>query len=220
MYRKLLLSLVLISGMASAQDRVTIIGEISPAVKTEDAGRVLEGSTLEVARQIAPAGWSGFASKAVNTRNQSKARIEKGQKWTEALERWLEAEGLTARLDASRRVVMLDVDRHKTQGINVTAVLPPPPPVAVVTPEAATWEITASDGTISRALQRWAAEAKVQLIYEAPLDIAAVPTKYTGSYFESLERVLSDTVNGNYPLHGCQYDNTTRILHVSQACDR
>ena len=95
-----------------------------------------------------------------------------------------------------------------------------PAPVATVAPEASTWKITASDGTISRALLRWAREAQTQVTYEAPSDLAAVSVTYTGDFWAALESLLADTANGGYPLHGCQYNNVTRILHISQPCDR
>ncbi|EWS66701.1 Toxin co-regulated pilus biosynthesis protein Q [Hydrogenophaga sp. T4] len=82
------------------------------------------------------------------------------------------------------------------------------------------WELTQPDGTLSRGLMRWAREAKVQLVYEAPSDLAAVTVAYTGDFWTALEGVLADTANGSYPLHGCRYTNVVRILHTSQACDR
>lgn len=82
------------------------------------------------------------------------------------------------------------------------------------------WELTQADSTLSRGLMRWAREAKVQLIYEAPSDLPAVMVAYSGDFWTALESVLADTANGSYPLHGCQYINVVRILHTSQACDR
>lgn len=92
-----------------------------------------------------------------------------------------------------------------------------PAPVAL---PAKTWEISPADGTLSRALLRWATEANVNLVYEANADMPAVSVTYTGDFWSALGELLKDTSSGSYPLHGCQYTNTTRILHVTQACDR
>lgn len=83
-----------------------------------------------------------------------------------------------------------------------------------------TWAILPSDGSLSRALMRWSREARTQIAYEAPQDLAAVSVAYTGDFWAALESLLADTANGGYPLHGCQYNNITRILHISQPCDR
>lgn len=96
---------------------------------------------------------------------------------------------------------------------------------AIVTPAAAavpakTWEVTPTDGTLSRALLRWAAEANVNLVYEANADLPAVAVSYSGDFWSALGELLKDTASGSYPLHGCQYTNATRILHVTQTCDR
>ena len=95
--------------------------------------------------------------------------------------------------------------------------------VAALAAPAATpqiWAVQPSDGSLSRALMRWSREAKVQIAYEAPSDLAAVSVSYSGDFWTALEGVLADTANGGYPLHGCQYNNLTRILHISQPCDR
>lgn len=82
------------------------------------------------------------------------------------------------------------------------------------------WAIKPTDGSLSRALTRWAREANQQLVYEAAVDVVAIAVEYRGDYWQALDGVLADTANGSYPLHGCQFNNVTRILHISQACDR
>lgn len=82
------------------------------------------------------------------------------------------------------------------------------------------WSIQPADGSLSRALMRWAREAGVQIAYEAPSDLAAISVAYDGDFWTALNGLLADTANGSYPLHGCQFNNITRILHISQPCDR
>lgn len=219
MYRGLLLSFLFFVGAAQAQQRLQVIGDVSATTKPAESAMLVEGTLLEVARQISPKGWSGFASKSVNPSIKSSARIEKGQVWTDVLARWLEAEGLTARVDASRRLLLIDgpIQAASTTKEPVSNNLPASAPAS---PTLAMWEVKSSDGTLSRALLRWASQGNAQVLYEAPQDIAAVAVKYSGSFEQSLEALLKDTGNGSYPLHGCQYNNIIRILHISQQCDR
>lgn len=99
---------------------------------------------------------------------------------------------------------------------NQGATRPEPAPA----PALQTWAILPSDGTLSKALMRWSREARTQIAYEAPSDLSAISVSYTGDFWTALEGLLADTANGGYPLHGCQYNNITRILHISQPCDR
>jgi len=80
------------------------------------------------------------------------------------------------------------------------------------------WEVKASDGTLSRALTRWADEVNAQLVWEAPKDKPALRAVYQGSLDEALTAVMSDTQFSDYQLHACAFDNVIRILHVSQSC--
>ncbi len=76
----------------------------------------------------------------------------------------------------------------------------------------------ASDGTLSRALTRWADEVNVQLVWEAPKDKPALRASYQGSLDDALTEVMNDTQFSDYQLHACAFDNVIRILHVSQSC--
>lgn len=219
MYRGLLLSFLFFVGAVQAQQRLQVTGDVSATTKPAESAMLVEGTLLEVARQISPKGWTGFASKSVNPSIKSTARIEKGQVWTDVLARWLEAEGLTARVDASRRLLLIDGPIQSAAVAKERASIDLPASAPVATP-LAIWEVKSSDGTLSRALLRWATQADAQVMYEAPQDVAAIAVKYSGSFEQSLEALLKDTGNGSYPLHGCQYNNITRILHISQQCDR
>jgi hypothetical protein len=93
-------------------------------------------------------------------------------------------------------------------------------PAVKPTPVAARWELVQSDVTLSRGLLRWAREANVQISYDAPADLPAIGVAYEGDFWTALNALLVDSANGPYPLHGCQYNNVTRVLHISQPCDR
>jgi hypothetical protein len=82
------------------------------------------------------------------------------------------------------------------------------------------WEVQLSDGTLSRALTRWADLAGLQLVWDAPLDKPAMRAEYEGSFEEAVEKLMIDTKATAYELHACAYRNAIRILHVSQTCKR
>lgn len=98
------------------------------------------------------------------------------------------------------------------------AVAPVPP--SEVPAVGRVWEIRLSDGTLSKALLRWSRESGVPILYEAPTDLSAVAARYDGDIKTALDAVLTDTANGPYPLHGCDYDNAVRVLHYSKSCDQ
>lgn len=82
------------------------------------------------------------------------------------------------------------------------------------------WLIRNTDGTLSKALARWAASSTPPISWEAEKDFPATNATYHGTYFEVLEQVMRDTARSQYPLHACVYQNVIRILHTSQSCVR
>lgn len=98
---------------------------------------------------------------------------------------------------------------------------PPPAPAPVVAPPPAQeWKIEASDGFLSRALRRWARDAKFPILWQAPKDLPAVPAVYRGDFLTALKRLMEDSTRSDYPLHACAYENVVRVLHDSQSCTR
>lgn len=87
-------------------------------------------------------------------------------------------------------------------------------------PDPQRWEIQIADGTLSRALTRWADVAGLQLVWDAPLDKPAMRAVYEGSFETAIEKLMIDTKATGYELHACAYLNAIRILHVSQTCKR
>ncbi|ALT76539.1 TcpQ domain-containing protein [Paucibacter sp. KCTC 42545] len=82
------------------------------------------------------------------------------------------------------------------------------------------WEIDAADGTLSRALKRWAERADIPLVWDAPKDKAALRAAYVGTFDEAITQVMVDTRFSEYRLHACAFDNVIRIIHESQSCKR
>lgn len=91
---------------------------------------------------------------------------------------------------------------------------------AGVQAQKAEWRIELNDGSLSRALRRWAREARYPILWEAPKDLPAVAATYRASYLDAIKQVMEDSQNSSYPLHACAYDNVVRVLHTSQACNR
>lgn len=102
--------------------------------------------------------------------------------------------------------------------------LPVAPPTRSAAPAAAPvqqeWRIELADASLSRALRRWARDARYPVMWEAPKDLPAVAASYRGDFLAALTRVMEDSQQSAYPLHACAYDNVVRVLHVSQACNR
>lgn len=94
----------------------------------------------------------------------------------------------------------------------------PPEPQPTQAPQR--WEVQIADGTLSRALTRWAEVAGLQLVWDAPLDKPAMRAVYEGSFETAVEKLMIDTRSTGYELHACAYLNAIRILHVSQTCKR
>lgn len=96
----------------------------------------------------------------------------------------------------------------------------PTPATPLVTPAPERWEVQIADGTLSRALTRWADVEGLQLVWDAPLDKPAMRASYEGSFETAVEKLMIDTKATGYELHACAYANAIRILHVSQICKR
>jgi len=105
-----------------------------------------------------------------------------------------------------------------------------PAPAPAVEPQAAPasapeaprerWTVEVTDGTLSRALKRWAGRAGVPVVWDAPRDKPAFKADYLGSFEEAITQVMVDTQQTDYKLHACGYDNLIRVLHESQSCKR
>ena len=90
---------------AVAQAHAQRIEHVGPVSGGEVAPTQVEmrADLLTSARMIFPPAWNGFAQKGLDTRRASAVRIQSGEPWLAALDRWLAQERLTARLDWNAR---------------------------------------------------------------------------------------------------------------------
>lgn len=81
------------------------------------------------------------------------------------------------------------------------------------------WAILAEDQTLSRALERWALQEGLELVWEAPKDLAVVRAMYLGPFEKVIREVMLDTRSDGYPLHACRSGGVLRVLQSSQPCN-
>jgi len=122
--------------------------------------------------------------------------------------------GTNARRETVRYLEQPWVLLKAMQHTSPAAADPPPAPA----PQR--WEVQIADGTLSRALTRWADVVGLQLVWDAPLDKPAMRAVYEGTFETAVEKLMIDTKATGYELHACAYLNAIRILHVSQTCKR
>lgn len=102
---------------------------------------------------------------------------------------------------------------------SIPTVAAPAAPQSAVAP-VQRWEVLTEDQKLSRTIARWARKEMLDTFYEAPKDLVAVKANYTGTFAEAVTQLMLDTPSSGYPLRACQYDNSIRILHLSQSCKR
>lgn len=223
MYRGLLLSFLLFAGAVQAQQRLQITGDVRHTTKPAESTMLVEGALLDVARQISPKGWTGFASKTVNPSRQSSVQIQKGQMWTDVLAQWLEAEGLTARVDATRRFVLLDAPAQDP----VTAAAPaggrPAVAETAAQPQGTRWEVRVEDVTLEATFKRWAKQANYQLLWDSEREVLLPGADvYVGSFEDAVDRALGSPAvrESDHPLHAVIYANNPPLMRVTRLGDK
>lgn len=103
MLKPLVGAAVLIFAVAQAHaQRIEHVGPISSG-ETVSSPVDMRADLLTSARMIFPSAWNGFAQKGLDTRRASAVRIQHGEPWLAALDRWLVQEQLTVRLDWNAR---------------------------------------------------------------------------------------------------------------------
>ena len=85
------------------------------------------------------------------------------------------------------------------------------------------FQVTASDGVLRHALERWASIEGVQLEWELDRDhVIAGDADFGASFAEALRRVLESTALSDVPLRACLHAqeprNLVRIVRLSAAC--
>lgn len=90
-----------------------------------------------------------------------------------------------------------------------------------VTNEKKVWSIKKSDGSIFKALDRWAKEVKWQLQWETDKKDFPVmfEAAYPGKFEDAILGVVTSLQNSQYPLRACFYNNNAvRVIHKSKDC--
>jgi len=85
--------------------------------------------------------------------------------------------------------------------------------------EAKRWEVMASDVTLAKTLERWAAAAGHKLKWDAARNfLIGAPDVYVGTFEEALQHVLrSPGIRfSDYPLEACLYANTPPLVRITR----
>ncbi len=93
---------------------------------------------------------------------------------------------------------------------------------AATVPSAATWEISRTDITISRALKRWGERAGYQVIWSSPKDFPIMATaSFTGDFQEAVRGVVESLAQSESPVMAVYYlNNVVQIVrYTGQAAD-
>jgi hypothetical protein len=97
------------------------------------------------------------------------------------------------------------------------AVAPAEPVVSAALP--GQWEVKASDITLLRTIERWAATAGYKLKWDAGKNfLIGAPDVYIGSFEMALQSVLSSSGIrlSDYPLEACIYANTPPLVRITR----
>jgi hypothetical protein len=84
---------------------------------------------------------------------------------------------------------------------------------------AAAWEVRASDVTLARTLERWAAAAGYKLKWDASRNfLIGAPDEYVGTFEEALQHILQSPGirYSDYPLEACVYANTPPLIRITR----
>lgn len=84
-----------------------------------------------------------------------------------------------------------------------------------------TWNLLTEDGSVYAALKRWSTLAKWQISWEIPVDFPIeIIDSSTGSFENSVRRVLAALHVSDYPPHPCFYENNVvRVVRRIQGND-
>ena len=81
------------------------------------------------------------------------------------------------------------------------------------------WEVRTQDLTLSRTLERWAAEAGYRLRWDAARNfVIGAPDVYEGRFEDALQAVLGSAGlrGSDYPLEACIYANRPPLVRVTR----
>lgn len=81
------------------------------------------------------------------------------------------------------------------------------------------WEVRTQDITLSRTLERWAAQAGYRLRWDAARNfLIAAPDVYQGGFEDAVQAVLDSAGirESDYPLEACVYANTPPLVRITR----
>jgi hypothetical protein len=92
-------------------------------------------------------------------------------------------------------------------------------PLPVMPYAAPRWEVRTQDITLSRTLERWAADAGYRLKWDASRNfLIGAPDAFEGRFEDALQAVLASAgIRGSdYPLEACIYANTPPLVRITR----
>lgn len=130
-------------------------------------------------------------------------------------------EGLANALADNRDMLLASLDTDKAVRKPARAAVraveraaAPAEPVVPAPPAAPVWEIMVSDKTLNAALQRWAAAAGWQLLWELPVDYAVeARTTVPGNFDEAVNTVVKSMESAEIPMKAVFYQGN-KVLRI------
>lgn len=229
---------------AMAQQRIDSVGRQQvPAAMQQSLS--VETDLAGAARIIVPSGWKALVRQGINAGKPSSVSTKMREPWTDALDRWLTAEHLVARIDWDHQTVYLDAapvvgtpaakaavpsNIPKPEIANAGTAQPSPVVAQVAPPQQARgtqseqartgqqWQVRVSDIRLDATLERWAKQAGYTLVWDADRHVLiTAEDTFFGSFEAALNRILnSPAVRGSdYPLEAVIYQNTPPVLRIT-----
>lgn len=99
------------------------------------------------------------------------------------------------------------------------AAVPAASPLPAAPPAPLRWEVRTQDITLSRTLERWAAQAGYRLKWDAARNfLIGASDVYQGGFEDALQAVLGSAgIRGSdYPLEACIYANTPPLVRITR----
>ena len=235
------LAMLLVASAAQAMaQHIGTIGQPQTATPVPSTMRV-ETDIVGATKVILPSDWKGYAKNGMDLRRPSSVSVFTGEAWTNALWRWLADEGISARLDWTKKRVYLEqvsapvqrsasstVPGYKALDSEPTAPGPfaAPAPTPVTTPAVATvpvqaannWSVLVSDVRLETTLERWAKQAGYTLIWDADRHVLiTAEDTFSGKFEDALNRVLTSPAirDSDYPLEAVFYANNPPVLRIT-----
>ena len=226
--------------LAVAQAHAQRIEHVGPVAGGEIASSPVEMRTdlLTAARTIFPPVWNGFAQKGLDVRRASAVRIQPGEPWLGALDRWLAQEQLSARLDWSAHKFYLRSGAGAAMPVQPSQMGVAPvagngqyqQPMQAgyygnvqVNPQARNWAILTSDVRLETTLERWAKDAGYRLIWDADRHILiSAADQFVGTLPDAINRVLNSPAirDSDYPLEAVFYSNMPPVIRITRLGDQ